>query len=342
MEVESGGVPKAVEAEMQAKFEELQSGRKARTTPDTLASVEDLSSYEVTSTHPLHSTTKAGIKCLAVGTGGTIVTGGVDGSVIVFDKESGKISKTFKAHTKAVLAVDTDAGAIISSSVDKAVKIYAGNAEDGFDKGVAVKPHTGEVTGVSLHPTGKYFATSSLDGSWSFTQSDGSVLLTVSDPGGKGGYTAVQFHPDGLLAGLGTSDGSIQIFDVRKQAAVATLPGHKSAVTTIAFSENGYYLASGSADGTCCCWDLRKLKKNHGLVSTIQAGAAVSSVAFDYSGSYLAVGADDVKVYKAKKWDLLATYGGHKSAVTAVAFGPDAQWICSASADRNLRFFGKA
>jgi WD40 repeat protein len=34
--------------------------------------------------------------------------------------------------------------------------------------------------------------------------------------------------------------------------------------------------------------------------------------------------------------------GGHKSAVTAVAFGPDAQWICSASADRNLRFFGKA
>jgi hypothetical protein len=32
-------------------------------------------------------------------------------------------------------------------------------------------------------------------------------------------------------------------------------------------------------------------------------------VAFDYSGSYLAVGADDVKVYKAKKWDLLATYG---------------------------------
>jgi hypothetical protein len=33
----------------------------------------------------------------------------------------------------------------------------------------------------------------------------------VSDPGGKGGYTAVQFHPDGLLAGLGTSDGSIQV-----------------------------------------------------------------------------------------------------------------------------------
>ena len=29
---------------------------------------------------------------------------------------TGKISKTFKAHTKAVLAVDTDAGAIISSS----------------------------------------------------------------------------------------------------------------------------------------------------------------------------------------------------------------------------------
>ena len=62
----------------------------------------------------------------------------------------------------------------------------------------------------------------------------------------------------------------------------------------------------------------------------------------DLSGAYLAVGSDDVKVYKQKKWDLLATYGGHAKPVTAVAFGPDAQWVATASADRNLRFFGHA
>ena len=65
-------------------------------------------------------------------------------------------------------------------------------------------------------------------------------------------------------------------------------------------------------------------------------------MATDLSGVYLAAGSDDVKIYKQKKWDLLATYDGHAKPVTAVAFGPDAQWVATASLDRNLRFFGHA
>jgi hypothetical protein len=47
------------------------------------------------------------------------------------------------------------------------------------------------------------------------------------------------------------------------------------------------------------------------------------------------------RVYKAKKWSLLATYGGFKGAVSDVVWGPDAQWLASASMDRNLRFHSK-
>ena len=71
----------------------------------------------------------------------------------------------------------------------------------------------------------------------------------------------------------------------------------------MSFSENGYYLATGSEDGTAIVWDLRKLKNT----KTYQVGSAVKKVAFDYTGVYLALAADTVSVYRAKKWDSVAT-----------------------------------
>jgi pre-mRNA-processing factor 19 len=299
---ESGGVPKAVEAAMQAKFEELQKGRKGRKAPDTLASVEDLAAYEESGCHPLHSTTKKGVTCVAVDPkdDSTIVTGGQDGGVIVFDKSSGKVGKTIKAHSKAVTSVvaHSSSPVIFSTSADKVVKMWSGSVADGFDKGVAIKTHTGEVTGLSLHPTGDYIVTSSMDGSWAFTDIGGAApktLMTVTDDSVTDGYSCLSFHPDGLLCGVGSAKGVVQIFDVRKQAAVASLPEHTDRVLSVAFSENGYYLATGGADGQAICWDLRKLQKNNGCIKKLDVGASCSSVCFDYSGSYLAVAADDIK-----------------------------------------------
>ena len=86
--------------------------------------------------------------------------------MIVFDKSSGKVGKTIKAHAKAVTRVvaHSSSPVIFSSSADKVVKMWTGNVDDGFDKGVSIKAHTAEVTGLSLHPTGNYIATSSMDG----------------------------------------------------------------------------------------------------------------------------------------------------------------------------------
>ena len=95
-------------------------------------------------------------------------------------------------------------------------------------KGVAIKPHSAEVADLSIHPVGTYIATASLDSTWAFTDIGAgggpTTLMNVEDSNAKGGYTCIQFHPDGLLLGAGAASGVLQIFDVRKQAAVATLP----------------------------------------------------------------------------------------------------------------------
>jgi pre-mRNA-processing factor 19 len=123
---------------------------------------------------------------------------------------------------------------------------------------------------------------------------------------------------------------------------------HSAAVTSLCFSENGFTAATGSTDGSAIIWDLRKLGKNNGCVKKLDIGSAVGSVAFDHSGTYLAIAADDVRVLKAKtsassrrrQWDVVATYDGHKSAVTGVGFGPSAQWLVTAGLDRQLKFWG--
>ena len=79
-----------------------------------------------------------------------------------------------------------------------------------------IKAHTAEVTGLSLHPTGDYIATSSMDGSWAFTDIAGAsptTLMTISDDA-TDGYSCFSFHPDGLLCGVGAAKGVVQIFDV--------------------------------------------------------------------------------------------------------------------------------
>ena len=40
----------------------------------------------------------------------------------------------------------------------------------------------------------------------------------------EGGYTAAQFHPDGLILGAGTQDSLVRIWEVRQQKVSILLP----------------------------------------------------------------------------------------------------------------------
>ena len=109
--------------------------------------------------------------------------------------------------------------------------------------GVVLQAHGGAVTGISLHPTGDYLLSSSLDQHWAFSDiRNGVVVAKGTDSASPVGLTSSQFHPDGLIFGTGTEDSVIKIWDLKESTNVANFPGHSGAVTCISFSENGFVL----------------------------------------------------------------------------------------------------
>jgi len=67
---------------------------------------------------------------------------------------------------------------------------------------------------------------------------------------------AAQISPDGSVVAMGTRDGPIKLWDVRKRQWLATLQGHGDRVLSLAFSANSMKLASASRDRTVRVWNL--------------------------------------------------------------------------------------
>lgn len=100
-----------------------------------------------------------------------VLTGGVDKTAIVFDRETQAQVATLSGHTKRV----TDAcfhpskELILTSSVDKTARVWQASADDGTYKVAHVlDDHDQEVVGATVHATGDFVATASKDKSWAF------------------------------------------------------------------------------------------------------------------------------------------------------------------------------
>jgi len=278
-----------------------------------------------------------------------VVTGGVDRKVVVLNKETGVVAASLTGHTKKVnsVAFHQTRDTVASASHDGTVRLWSskqGEEHEGVPKYTAagtVRPHGGaEVVSVSIHPTNEYFASASLNGTWSFSDLDTQrVLATAASPTTGESIHSASFHPDGLIYGTGTGAHKVRIWDMKTLANVASFDGHTGAVRAISFSENGFYMASAAEDHTVRLWDLRKLKS----FQTIEMpGSDLASIAFDYSGKYFAVGGSDISIYAlgSKQAEHVVTLKDHTAQVTGVQFGQNAHWLVSTSLDRTLKFFG--
>lgn len=337
-------IPEAVLQELTDVNAQLSKTRKKRPIPDTLATPEDLQQLQQLVSAPLHKTTQGGILSIDVNpeNASVIATAGSDGTVQLFDYAAQRNYASMEGHGKRVTSVQFVSGSVVlSASADKTTRIWKEQQPGSFSCAAVLKEHSAEVVGVTLHPSRKYFVTGSADATWAFYDLDTATCLKqVSDESVSEPYTAIQFHPDGLILGTGTEKNMIRIWEVKQQKCVASFAEHTKPIHALSFSENGYHLASAADDGVKL-WDLRKLKVLKSFTPYEDSGCR--SVAFDYSGQYLAVGGADARIYGQKQdWNVVRTFPDMpKKGVMSLRFGGnDARTLLVGAADHNLRVFG--
>jgi len=341
------GIPKAALKHLKEVSQKLSKGRKKRSKPKTLPKKDAIKSCAGQSRHKIGG---KGIRCVDLHANQSLLAlGGADHKVRIFDKATKKVSAVLSGHSAEVLDVvfdrsRSDRDVFYSCSADTTVRLWSrASADASYATASVLKTHSAAVTNLTVHATGNYVVTSSEDGSWAFHDvSDAGVVQLYSQPFFKksGGFSAVQFHPDGILLGTGTVNGKIQIFDLksanRKPAADFDVEGR---VNSMSFSQNGYYMASGiqssAGAGVVKLWDLRKQDM---MVRSEDVSTPVSQVVFDNSGTYLSIAADNLRIKHVKSWNELCVVDAHKKAISGVAVAQDATFFATVSSDGELVF----
>ena len=242
--------------------------------------------------------------------GNTLVSGGANGTIKLWDVATGRELSTFVGHTNRIncVAFSPDGKTVVSgsggiySSHDNTVKLW--NVATGRELRTLVG-HREPVNSVAFSPDGKSIVSAS----------------------------------GGLLTG--GEDKSIKLWDVATGRELYSLGGHLDDVRSVAFSPDGKNLASGSHDHTLKLWKVATGKE---LLTIAGHGSSVWSVAFSPDGRTLVSGSTDksLKLWDVATGQMLRTFAGHASSVLGVAFSPDGGTLVSASMDKTLKIWDVA
>jgi WD40 repeat protein len=280
----------------------------------------------------------------------TLVSGGDDRRVIVWDVAKEKPARTYPEQAQRIEAVAVGGGGKLVATINAAgeldvypltgdpkAALLSSQATDGgaAGYGVAFVADTGSVITCGGDNRAKMIAGPDPAGS---NAGSGATVRTYTGHAAK--VNALGVTPDGKLLVTGSDDKTVRVWDVAGGKPLFSLQGHPDGVTAIAIRPDGKQAASGSEDGSIRLWPLSATDDHR---ASTEATDSVWAVAVSPDGKRIAAAGADrtVRVYDAASGKLLKTLTGHKGAIPAVAFvGNDA--VASASGDKLVKVWDLA
>ena len=280
-----------------------------------------------------------------------VLSGSVDSTLIIRERESGKIIRIIKQPSGiSFIDLSQDGHFIVTGSYDHMVRLWS------FDDGRLLKTfsgHEGTVWTVCFSPDGKYIASSGDDAVikiWDVA----SGQLVRNLKGHKRIVWSVKFSPDGSRLVSCSFDFSLKTWNVSDGRLLRDNREHTETVVDAAFSHDGRLLASTSDDQTVRIWNT----VDGSLVRMMHTPEHIQAAAFSPDDKYLVTGGRDKpmigellqnffgdahynKGVSARLWDvqtgqLLHTFVQHENDVMEIAYSHNGKWIATASADRTV------
>ncbi|KAK5174568.1 uncharacterized protein LTR77_001649 [Saxophila tyrrhenica] len=240
--------------------------------------------------------------------GDTLVSGGCDRDVRVWDLQTGQAVHMLRGHTSTVRCLKMSGSNIaISGSRDTTLRIW--DIRKGICRHVLVG-HQASVRCLEIHGdlvvSGSYDTTARI---WSI--SEGRCLRTLQ--GHFSQIYAVAF--DGKRVATGSLDTSVRVWDPKDGRCLAQLQGHTSLVGQLQLRNDT--LVTGGSDGSVRVWSLQTYSAIHRLAAHDNS---VTSLQFD--DSRIVSGGSDgrVKVWDLDRGVLIRELGSPAEAVWRVVF----------------------
>tara|TARA_R110002072_G_scaffold179059_1_gene335021 strand:+ start:54659 stop:57862 length:3204 start_codon:yes stop_codon:yes gene_type:complete len=257
----------------------------------------------VTLLHTLAGHSSAVMSVVFISQSGTLVSGGRDSTVKLWEADTGRLLRTLEGHTDEVnsVAFSPQGGTLATGSDDNTVKLWEA------DTGRLLRTlegRTGCVYSVAFSPQGRVLASADNVSSLNLWDADTGRLLRTFEGHTESVYN-VAFSPQGGTLASGNANNTVKLWDADTGRVLRTLEGHTSTVVSVAFSAQGKMLASGSVDNTVKLWNADTGR----LLRTLEGHTGrVDAIAFSPDGRLLASKSGDgtIRLWNCQTWETVA------------------------------------
>jgi WD40 repeat protein len=274
---------------------------------------------------------------------GRLLIGNEDGSITVWDPETGRDLLRTDGHgipddpgNSQFYAIDVSPdGALIATAWRGRPPATVRDAVTGNEVFTAESDEW--VDDVTWNPDGTLLAMAGQRGVTILDRS-GKQIALLRDPGFN--VFAVRFSPDGRVVATARSPKGrpdrtapeVKIWDWQQARVVRTI---QTQAEDVAFDPSGTRLATSDPDGPVEIWDVASGEK---IATLAGHTSAVWSLRFSPDGSEIASASFDstVRVWEAKPGGEVVTLRGHKGGASHVALSPDGSKLASVGTD-NVR-----
>ncbi len=281
--------------------------------------------------------------------GQTIASGGRDGTIRIWNADTGAHLQTLEGHTGAVMSAEySPDGQTLASGggpFDGTIRTWNVNTGENLQ---TIQLNVDSIWSVAYSPDGQTIASGGIDipslletSLYIWDANTGEQIWSL--PGHSGWIWDAAYSPDGQTIASASFDTTVHIWDPNTGEFIRSLQGHTDSVLSVAYSPDGQTLASSDIEGVIRIWD-PNTGENIRTIKAITGPIPLTSIwglAYSPDGQKIASGGNNnmIQVWDANTGEQIRVLQGHTDAVLSVAYSPDGQKIASASGDSTIRIW---